>query len=110
MSNYTLYYDEVLSSFTSNDLVPVIHSKRQDILNKVKNTTKDYSSKLYKFVQKPETKIASLMSYWAVETVFSVAAIYAFVALGMYGSAVAMLLLLAYLSYATFGVIGEVTK
>jgi hypothetical protein len=110
MSNYTLYYDEVLSSFTSNNLVPVIHSKRQDILNKVKNTTKDYSSKLYKFVQKPETKIASLMSYWAVETVFSVAAIYAFVTLGMYGSAVAMLLLLAYLSYATFGVIGEVTK
>jgi len=110
MSDYTLYYDDVVNSFSTKELVPVIASARQDFVNKFKNTTKLYSSKAINFLKKPETKVASLISYWAVETVVSTAAIYAFVMLHMYGSAFAMLILLAYLTYATFGVIGEVSK
>lgn len=77
---------------------------------KIKNITVKAKNKTVNFFSKPETKIASLIGYWAGEMVFTVIAIYAFLTLHMYLPAVTALFLVAYLTYATFGVIGEATK
>lgn len=77
---------------------------------KIKNISIKTKNKTLNFLKKPETKIASLVGYWAAETVFTVAAIYAFLTLHLYIPAATALFLIAYLTYATFGVIGEATK
>lgn len=102
-------YEDIIAEYYSTDLVPYLSTSHRYI-NKIKLNTKLYSTKVVEFFQRPETKIASLISYWAVEAVISAMAIYAFMTLSMYGSAFAMLIMLAYLSYATFGVVGEATK
>jgi hypothetical protein len=75
---------------------------------KTKDFINDSTKKVYSFFKRPETKIASLVSYWAVEATFTLFAFYSFVKLGMIGTAALSVLLFAYITYATFGVIGEV--
>lgn len=77
---------------------------------KIKNFTVKTKDKTVKFFSKPEVKIASLIGYWAGEMVFTFVAIYAFLTLHLYIPAATALFLVAYLTYATFGVIGEATK
>lgn len=79
-------------------------------LHKAKDFTISSSRKVSGFFSKPETKISALVSYWAVEATITAFGIYAFIKLGMFTPVVMSLLLLAYITYATFGVIGEVTK
>lgn len=78
------------------------------IFTKSKNLTKLTFNKTKNFFAKPEVKVGSLISYWATETLVTALGIYAFISMGMYVPAAFSVLILAYLTYATFGVINEV--
>jgi hypothetical protein len=69
---------------------------------------KDLWDKMYQFFKKPETKLAALFSYWATEAFITAMAVYAFMSLGMWPAAAFSFAIFIYLTYATFGVIGEV--
>lgn len=97
------YYTPYLDKYYS-------YSYSASRLDRIKDFTFKTKDKLVDFFNKPETKIAALVSYWAIETVFTVAAIYAFLTLHLYLPAITALFLIAYLSYATFGVVGEAIK
>ena len=76
--------------------------------SRTKELVSSGASRTKEFLAKPETKVASLVSYWAVETLVTALGIYAFLSLGMYAPAVVSACILGYLTYATFGVIAEV--
>jgi hypothetical protein len=83
-------------------------SETNSFKDKSKSFIFNSGKKVVDFLKQPETKIASLVSYWAVEVTITSFAMYAFIKLGMIGTAFMSLLLLAYITYATFGVIGEI--
>jgi hypothetical protein len=97
---------------TSFDLYYPFNSDQNSFkfLRKAKSFTLSSTQKVSHFFSKPETKISALVSYWAVEATITAFGVYAFIKLGMFTPVFISLLLLAYITYATFGVIGEVTK
>jgi len=105
---FTIYPDEVIETEFSHELVQ--YSSAKSFISKIKSFSGDAVKKTVDFLKKPETKIASLVGYWASEMVITVLAVYAFIVLSMYGAAAMMAFMMAFLSYSTFGVIGEAIK
>jgi hypothetical protein len=62
------------------------------------------------YLNKKETKILSLVSYWGVESVVNTFTIIAFLMLSQYGLALVAAFLMVYHTYAVFGTVGELTK
>lgn len=96
------------NDYTSSSFFSRIKSTPHTVAVATKDFIKDLYKKIYDFFNKPETKLAALFSYWATEAVVTLASMYAFLTLGMWPAAGFSFAIFAYLTYATFGVIGEV--
>jgi cellulose synthase/poly-beta-1,6-N-acetylglucosamine synthase-like glycosyltransferase len=67
-------------------------------------------SSLKEYLNRRETKILSLVSYWGVETVVNIFTVVAFLMLAQYALASIAIFLMAYHTYAVLGTVGELTK
>lgn len=109
---YASFFDRIKTHGldTNSDIVyiPTQYISDDTFFTKSKNLTFLTFKKTKDFFAKPEVKVGSLLSYWATEALISALGIYAFISLAMYVPAMLTLLIFAYLTYATFGVINEV--
>jgi hypothetical protein len=106
---------DVINLNSHSTVLDLYYSLNQDkpsanFFVKAKDFTLSSGRKINNFFARPETKISALVSYWAVEATITAFGLYAFIKLGMATPVIISLLLLAYITYATFGVIGEITK
>ena len=108
--SYIIDVESYVNSLDLYDRNPYNHIVQDNLRSKIKSVTFNSAKTVKDFFSKTETKVSALVSYWAVEATITAFGVYAFLKLGMITPVILSLLLLAYITYATFGVIGEVVK
>jgi hypothetical protein len=101
----------------SSTIHPKVLDQFNDLVNEIFNynppkksffyKTGNYTSKLFRFLKRSETKSSVLLGHWAAETIVVLGAATAFYVSGNYATMMLLITLAAYGTYALFSLISN---